>query len=64
MEKKIPSSTKTFMSVLRRLIKGLLLFFYEPYAEGATDSEKTFNPDIVQVNVTVNGTTNKVFSRE
>ena len=45
------------MSVLRRLIEGLLLLFYEPYAEGATDSEKTFNPDIIQVNVTVNGTT-------
>ena len=30
----------------RRSIKGLLLLFYEPYAGGAIDSEKTFNPDI------------------
>ena len=47
----------------RRSMKGLLLLFYEPYAEGARDSEETFNPDITQVKVTVNEIPNKVFSQ-
>lgn len=49
--------------VPRRSMKGLLLLFYEPYAGGARESEKTFNPDITQVKVTVNGFPNKVFSQ-
>ena len=48
------------INVPRRSMKGLLLLFYEPYAEGARDSEKTLNPDITQVKVTVNGIPNKV----
>lgn len=44
-------------------MKGLLLLFYEPYTEGARDSEKTFNPDITQVKVTVNGIPKKVYSQ-
>ena len=39
-------------------MKGLLLLFYEGYAGGARDSEKTFNPDITEVKVTVNGIPN------
>ena len=37
-------------------MKGLLLLFYEGYAGGARDSEKTFNPDITEVKVTTVGT--------
>ena len=44
------------INVPRRSMKGLLLLFYEPYAEGARDS------DITQVKVTVNGIPNKVYS--
>ena len=44
-------------------MKGLLLQFYEPYVAGAIDSEKTFNPDITEMKVIVNGTPNKVYSR-
>ena len=51
------------INVPRRSMKGLLLLFYEPYAEGARDSEKTLNPDITQVKVTVNGIPNKVYSQ-
>ena len=51
------------INVPRRSMKGLLLLFYEPYVEGARDSEKTFNPDITLVEVTVNGTPNKVYSQ-
>lgn len=44
-------------------MKGLILFlFYEPYEEGARDSEQTFNPDITEVKVVVNGIPNKVYS--
>ena len=43
-------------------MKGLLLF-YEPYALGVRDSEKTFNLDIIQVKVTVDSTPNKVNER-
>ena len=51
------------INVPRRSMKGFLLLFYEPYAEGARDSEKTLNPDITQVKVTVNGIPNKVYSQ-
>ena len=51
------------INVPRRSMKGLLLLFYEPYAGGARDSEKTFNPDITEVKVTVNGIPNKIFSQ-
>ena len=44
-------------------MKGLLLLFYEPYTAGARDSEKTFNPDITEVKVVVNGIPNKVYSQ-
>ena len=44
-------------------MKGLLLLFCEPYAGGARDSEKTFNPDITEVKVTVNGIPNKIYSQ-
>ena len=44
-------------------MKGLLLQFYEPYVAGAIDSKKTFNPDITEMKVIVNGIPNKVYSR-
>ena len=42
------------VNVPRRSIKGLLLLFYEPYAAGARESEKIFNPDITKVKVAMN----------
>ena len=51
------------INVPRRSMKGLLLLFYKPYAKGARDSENSFFPDITEVNATVNGTTNNVFSQ-
>ena len=51
------------INVPRRSMKGLLLLFYEPYTGGARDSEKTFNPDITGVKVTVNGIPNKIYSQ-
>ena len=51
------------INVPRRSMKGLLLLFYEGYAGGARDSEKTFNPDITEVKVVVNGIPNKIFSQ-
>ena len=48
------------INVPRRSMKGLLLLFYEG---GARDSEKTFNPDITEVKVTVNGILNKIYSQ-
>ena len=44
-------------------MKGLLLLFYEPYVAGARDGEKTFNPDITEVKMIVNGIPNKVYSQ-
>ena len=49
------------INVPRRSMKGLLLLFYEPYTGGARDSEKTFNPDITEVKVVVNGIPNKIY---
>ena len=51
------------INVPRRSMKGLLLLFYEPYTGGARDSEKTFNPDITEVKVVVNGIPNKIYSQ-
>lgn len=50
------------INVPRRSMKGLiLLLFYEPYEKGTRDSEKTFNPDITEVKVVVNGILDKVY---
>ena len=51
------------INVPRRSMKGFLLLFYEGYVGGARDSEKTFNPDITEVKVTVNGIPNKIYSQ-
>ena len=55
--------TDSMINERRRSMKGLLLLFYEGYAGGARDSEKTFNPDITEVKVTVNGIPNKIYSQ-
>ena len=46
----------------RRSLKGILLLFVEPYAPGARDSEKYFNPDLKKVSVTVNGSPNMLYN--
>ena len=45
-----------------RSLKGILLLFVEPYAPGARDSEKYFNPDLTKVSVTVNGSPNMLYN--
>ena len=50
--KRTDSIINESINVPRRSMKGLLLLFYEGYAGGARDSEKTFNPDITEVKVT------------
>ena len=52
------------IDVPRRSMMGLLLLFYEPSTAGTRDSEKSFNSDIDEVKVVVNGIPNKVFSQE
>ena len=44
-------------------MKRLLLLFYEPYAGGERDREKTFNPDNTEVKVVVNRIPDKVYSQ-
>lgn len=44
-------------------MEGLLLLSFEPYAAGARDSEKTFNPNTTEVKVLMNGILIKVFSQ-
>ena len=52
------------INVPRRSMKGILLLFYEPYTAGTRDSEeKTFNPDIVEIKVVINGIPNMLFSQ-
>ena len=46
----------------RRSLKAIFLLFIEPYAAGARDSEKYFNPDITKVHVTINGVPNKIYN--
>ena len=46
----------------RRLLKGILLLFINPFVAGARDTESYFNPDITKVKVTVNGVPNRVYN--
>ena len=46
----------------RRSLKSILLLFVEPYAEGARDSEKYFNPNLTKVSITVNGSPNMLYN--
>ena len=50
------------INVPRRSMEGLVPLFNEAYVAGAHDSEKTFNPDVTEVKVIVNGIPNKVHS--
>ena len=52
------------INVPRRSMEGLVLLFNEAYVAGAHDSEKTFNPDVTEVKVIVNGIPNKVHRNE
>ena len=46
----------------RRLLKGILLLYINPFVAGARDTEHYFNPDITKVKVTVNGVPNRVYN--
>ena len=46
----------------RRSFKATLLLFIEPYVAGARDTEKYINPDITNVNVTINGSPSRVYN--
>ena len=46
----------------RRFLKGILLLFIVPYTADARDSENYFNPDITNVEVTINGIPNRVYN--
>ena len=46
----------------RRSLKGILLLFIVPYTAGARNSENYFNPDITNVEVTINGIPNRVYN--
>ena len=50
------------MNSQRRLLKGILLLFIVPYTAGARDSENYLNPDITKVDVTINGSPNKLYN--
>ena len=46
----------------RRSMKGPLLLFVEPYAEGTRDSEKYIFPDLKKVRVTINDSPNMLYN--
>ena len=46
----------------RKSLKGILLLFVEPLTAGAKNSEAYFNPDLTKINVTVNGSPNKLYN--
>jgi len=43
-------------------MKGVLLLFIQPYANGARDSEKYVFPDLTKVSVTINGSPNMIYN--
>ena len=50
------------MNPQRRSLKGILLLFIVPYTAAARDSENYLNPDITKVDVTINGSPNKLYN--
>ena len=50
------------VSAQRRLMKGILLLFVEPYTAGTKDSEKYIFPDLKKISVTINGTPNMLYN--
>ena len=46
----------------RRSLKGILLLFIVPYTADARNTENYFNPDITNVEVTINGIPNRVYN--
>ena len=46
----------------RRSLKGILLLFIVPYTAGARYTENYFNPDITNVEVTINGIPNRIYN--
>ena len=46
----------------RRSLKGILMLFIEPYVAGNREAEAFFNPDITNVEVTINGIPNRVYN--
>ena len=46
----------------RRSLKGILLLFIIPYTPGARNTEAYLNPDITNVEVTINGIPNRVYN--
>lgn len=53
------------VNVPRRSMKGLLIFFQEEFDDGSYDSESTSfqNPDVTNVDVTIEGISHKVFKQ-
>ena len=50
------------VSPQRRSLKGILLLFIVPYTAGARDTKNYFNPDITNVEVTINGIPNRAYN--
>ena len=68
LEKTVPFNRGTdadfnlMVNPQRRSLKGILLLFIVPYTPGARDTENYFNPDIINIEVTINGTPNRVYN--
>ena len=50
------------MNPQRRSLEGVLLLFIVPYTAGARDSENYLNPDITKVDITINGSPNRLYN--
>ena len=50
------------MNPQRRSLKSVLLLFIVPYTVGARDTENYLNPDITKVDVTINGSPNRLYN--
>ena len=50
------------MNPQRKSLKGILLLFIVPYTACARDSESYLNPDITKVDVTINGSPNRLYN--
>ena len=59
------SDLKFSLTILdsRRSVRGILILFTLPPAAANRDPEIFFNPEITNVDITINGITNKVFAQ-
>jgi len=63
IDKGTDMSFNVIFNAQRMSLKAVLIFFIEPYAAGAHDSEKYVFPDLTKIMATINGKSNMIYKQ-